>query len=184
MRYDLLCHPDTPMPDIGSVSADIYRVGRAHLTARYTVAGDIGSLVMPMMMRSERADELWRTTCFELFVGRANDGGYMELNFSPSTRWAAYTFQDYRADQREAHLVHFPRLDLRASTRELSLTAALDFSDVSDENLAGEFRFNVCAVLEAKDGRKSYWALAHGPGAPDFHRRDCFTGILAPPPGA
>jgi len=35
-------------------------------------------------------------------------------------------------------------------------------------------------VIEEKDGAKSYWALAHPPGAPDFHHRDCFAIELAP----
>jgi len=31
------------------------------------------------------------------------------------------------------------------------------------------------AVLEETNGRKSYWALVHRPGQPDFHHSDCFT---------
>jgi hypothetical protein len=37
------------------------------------------------------------------------------------------------------------------------------------------------AVIEAKDGSKSYWALAHPPSKPDFHNADCFTARLAAP---
>jgi hypothetical protein len=35
------------------------------------------------------------------------------------------------------------------------------------------------AVIETRDGAKSYWALAHPPGKPDFHHADCFIGQLA-----
>jgi hypothetical protein len=31
------------------------------------------------------------------------------------------------------------------------------------------------AVLEQTDGTKSYWALAHPPGKPDFHDPACFA---------
>ena len=35
------------------------------------------------------------------------------------------------------------------------------------------------AILEEKDGTKSYWALAHPPGdKPDFHAADCFAASL------
>ena len=31
------------------------------------------------------------------------------------------------------------------------------------------------AVIEETDGTKSYWALRHPPGPPDFHHPDCFA---------
>ena len=38
---------------------------------------------------------------------------------------------------------------------------------------------NLSAVLEEKDGTKSYWALAHPAGdKPDFHAPDCFAAKL------
>ena len=37
------------------------------------------------------------------------------------------------------------------------------------------------AVIEEIDGTKSYWALAHAPGPPDFHNRDCFIATLPAP---
>ena len=33
-------------------------------------------------------------------------------------------------------------------------------------------RVSITAVIEEKGGRKSYWALAHPPGRPDFHHAD------------
>ena len=36
-------------------------------------------------------------------------------------------------------------------------------------------------AIEEQDGRKSYWALAHPPGKPDFHHPDCFVLDLPPP---
>ena len=40
------------------------------------------------------------------------------------------------------------------------------------------FAIGLSAVLEQQDGTKSYWALAHPPGAPDFHHPDCFVARL------
>jgi hypothetical protein len=39
----------------------------------------------------------------------------------------------------------------------------------------------ISAVIEETNGTKSYWALAHPPGAPDFHHPDCFTLQLEAP---
>lgn len=40
------------------------------------------------------------------------------------------------------------------------------------------------AVIEEKDGTKSYWALRHPPGKPDFHHPDCFALTLEAPEAA
>ena len=40
---------------------------------------------------------------------------------------------------------------------------------------------NLTAVIEERDGTKSYWALNHPPdGPPDFHHPACFTLELPP----
>lgn len=62
--------------------------------------------------------------------------------------------------------------------------------DVSDEHFALEAVFAVgglqgalglSAVIEEMGGTKSYWALAHPPGAPDFHHPTCFAATLPAP---
>ena len=42
-------------------------------------------------------------------------------------------------------------------------------------------RIALSAVIEEVDGTKSYWALRHPPGAPDFHHPDCFALELPAP---
>ena len=37
------------------------------------------------------------------------------------------------------------------------------------------------SVIEELDGTKSYWALAHPPGQPDFHHPACFAATLPAP---
>ena len=40
------------------------------------------------------------------------------------------------------------------------------------------WHLGLSAVLEEKNGTKSFWALAHGDGLPDFHNPDCFVAKL------
>ena len=47
-------------------------------------------------------------------------------------------------------------------------------SDLPDE----PFDLGLTAVIEEVDGTKSYWALAHAPGPPDFHNRDCWIATV------
>jgi hypothetical protein len=42
------------------------------------------------------------------------------------------------------------------------------------------WRLGVSAVIEESDGAKSYWALKHAPGKPDFHHADSFAYELNP----
>jgi hypothetical protein len=41
--------------------------------------------------------------------------------------------------------------------------------------------YGLCAVIEERDARLSYWALAHPPGRPDFHHPACFAATLPAP---
>ena len=43
-----------------------------------------------------------------------------------------------------------------------------------------EWQLGLSAILEEKDGTKSYWALSHpGGDKPDFHDPVCFAARLA-----
>jgi hypothetical protein len=48
------------------------------------------------------------------------------------------------------------------------------------ELLNGPWHLGLSAIVEDTNGGKSYWALAHPPGKPDFHHADCFTLELSP----
>ena len=45
------------------------------------------------------------------------------------------------------------------------------------------WQLGLTAVIEEEGGHRSYWALAHAPGKPDFHAPTCFAATL-PAPGA
>jgi hypothetical protein len=154
------------------LEAHVARQGSA-LHLRYVMAGRIGDLLLPPPGAPSRADGLWRRTCFEAFVRPAGEG-YVEFNLSPSTQWAAYGFSAYRQGMRAADVAP-PRVETRAGADSLELEALLDLSF-----LQGSARLGLSAVIEEKSGAKSYWALAHPPGKPDFHHSDCFALELPP----
>jgi hypothetical protein len=51
--------------------------------------------------------------------------------------------------------------------------------DLSDWPASSDWRLGLSAVIEETNGRKSYWALTHPPGQPDFHHSDCFAAELS-----
>ncbi len=178
MRAPLIRHVDTPCAAVTRIDIEIDRPSLSALSLRFIVTGAIGSLKIPGEAAPSRKDELWRRTCFEAFVRGGNAEAYYEFNFSPSTEWAAYRFDRYREGMANADSVDQVPIENVAGAARYELTARID--PLALDGLDGErFQFGLSAVIEAADGGKSYWALAHPPGKPDFHRQDCFTLEIA-----
>ena len=129
---------------------------------RYRVDG-CSALVVPPFKGHGQADELWKTTCFELFL-YDGEGRYRELNFSPSGQWAMYGFAGYRHRDGDVALRDYP--EIKHDTGE-SVFVQTVFIDAAI--LLGAERAALTAVIEEKGGRPSYWALAHNGLKPDFH---------------
>ena len=132
---------------------------------------------MPPAAGRNRADGLWRHTCFELFCTGAGQGGYAEFNFAPSECWAAYDFSSYRQGMKPRPVTRPPVIAARRGGDVLILDVAMrvcDFPSLPS-------RIGLCAVIEEEGGIMSYWALAQAGPKPDFHHPGCFAATLAPP---
>lgn len=174
--HALVPHPDTPARSIRSVTVEMRMTGpRKVLLAFYAAPG--AALAVSSAVLPGRADELWRHTCFELFVRPVDGPAYFEFNLSPSGQWAAYAFDDYRAGMRDLDLPVDPHIELERQGETFVLEADVDLAAIAQ----GKLLAGLSAVIEEVDGTKSYWALNHPPGAPDFHHPDCFALEL---PGA
>ena len=170
MRQTLRLHPDSHCAAATRIEADVARPRPGNLILSYVVSGRTSDLRWPPVLAAERADELWRHTCFEAFVRPSTGSAYYEFNFSPSTQWAAYQFSGYRSGMRVATEIAAPRIEVRSDEATFTLQAALELDGLSSPLYLG-----LSAVLEETNGRKSYWALAHPPGKADFHHADCFA---------
>ena len=170
MRQPLIVHPTTPRGPVSEIVVEVVRSGRL-LMLDYVVAGDIDALALPAEAERVRADRLWEQSCFEVFIGAQDD--YLEINLAPSTAWAAYRFHGYRHAVRNAGIEPPDIATIRMEDRfELRATARINW-------WAGPI--GLAAVIQEKNGTKSYWALAHPPGVPDFHHPDCFALELPAP---
>ena len=167
----LVRHPESPPHEL-MVDVAVDRSGET-LSLRYTVTGAVGGVALPPRGASGRSDGLWRTTCFEAFV-RGQGDSYAEFNFAPSGGWAAYAFEDYRQEPRDLD-VREPAILFGRSEREMMLTVELELPADFERTAAP---LALSAVIEDLEGAKSYWALAHPDGMPDFHAVDCFVAKL------
>src|SRR5262245_61270225 len=176
MRQTLKHHPDSRSSSPTKIEVDVARPHPGHLVLRYIVTGTIGDLCLPRITASARAHELWKHTCFEAFIRDSRQPWYYELNFAPSTQWAAYRFDGYRSGMSVASEVRAPRIEVQSTPERYELQAALEVPGLPSD---ADWRFALSAVIEETSGGKSYWALAHPPGQPDFHHSDCFALELA-----
>jgi len=177
MRLNLASHPATlPARPAFAVWATIEHASALGAVASTNIWFGVGApasrFAMPEGEQPGRAEELWTTTCFEVFL-RANDSqSYREWNFAPSGSWAAYDFSDYRSGMAAADVAEpYVRFEDNMTWFALGATIAVP--------ACTRWQLGLSAVLEERDGTKSYWALAHPPGdKPDFHAADCFAARL------
>lgn len=158
---------------IRALDALAERDGEAGLRFRYALDADSSALRIPMVRPQQRTDELWKHTCFEAFVASPSHGeAYRELNFSPSTEWAAYSFERYRKGMAPVTPASAPRVDVTRSGSQLVVDAHIGLHGLLPEQWytrGMKLRIALAAVIEEDSGRISYWALKHAPDKPDFH---------------
>lgn len=180
MRAELICHPDTPAAAVRSVAVDIRLSNEGGFALRFLVEGDIGALMLPdgegdLVIADSATDGLWQSSCFEAFLAEAGAPDYTEFNYAPDGRWACYQFDDYRDLAGPDELAPWA-MAVESDPRQYALHVEPGVFPDEDSRLA------LSAVIEERDGTKSYWALYHPPGKPDFHHPDCFRLALRAPP--
>jgi hypothetical protein len=178
MLLNLVPHPTTPSADPAfKVWATVDHAAAFGAMATTNIWFGVGApaarFVLPEASEPGRADQLWQTTCFEAFLKADGLEAYREWNFAPSGDWAAYDFAGYRQGMTRAEVAAPPyiRLEDNLTWWTLGATIAVEADRA--------WQLGVSAVLEEKDGTKSYWALAHPAEKPDFHHADCFAARLA-----
>lgn len=150
------------------------RIGESGtLLFRYVLRAEISRVRLPPAKSAERADGLWKHTCFEAFVKVPAAVSYYELNFAPSRQWAVYRFNAYREGISSPDLAS-PEISVRRFDDRLEIDAAVRLHDLIGQQSASHLQVGLSAVVEEESGTLSYWALKHGPGKADFHCPDGF----------
>ncbi|QBX37714.1 DOMON-like domain-containing protein [Brevundimonas sp. S30B] len=165
MRLALIPHPSTAEVGGLTLEVEVRRAGRM-LSLEYAVGGPVETVRWPQRAARVRTDGLWRTTCFEAFVGAG--AGYAEANLSPSGAWALYKFDGYRDGMRAVE-APAPFTVVRQAPGRAVLTADVKLPPEATGPIG------LCAVIERWDGAISYWALAHPSDKPDFHHPESFA---------
>lgn len=127
--------------------------------------------------RPARKSELWKHTCFELFIPAKDSNAYLEFNGSPSGDWNLYSFKGYREAMSEYSLSNELAPKLLVQSRGESSVETLwslplpairqGFLSAGVSSLQFE-SVGITVVLETSVAT-TYWALAHDGIKPDFH---------------
>ena len=170
----LILHPDSTCRGVKAIAVEAVRGPQGSLVLEYQTSG-MPELALPdpdTVTDSMRADALWRHTCFEAFVRAFGGESYCEFNFSPFGQWAAYRFDGYRRNRRDADVAR-PLIKAGARAGGFMLRAELDLGGLPA--LSGDWRIGIAAVIEDADGNLAYWALKHPSAKADFHHGDGFA---------
>ena len=155
------------------------RVSRraATISVEYRLTGTVNDIRVPTPADPPaRRHDLWRGTCFELFVKPASQPAYWEFNLTPDGDWNVYHFDAYRQGMREEPGITQPAIEFSSTPRERLLTATLDLPALP--LVDGELQVGISSVIENTTGELSYWALKHPAARADFHRHDGLTLTL------
>jgi hypothetical protein len=138
--------------------------------ATFRLEGRVDRIKIPEAKPSVRTDNLWKTTCFEIFWQPVGGTSYREFNLSPSGRWAAYDFDAFREGMRDAPV---DAISLACTHHSANGEGELVLKAGIAADLPSPAQVALNAIVEHADGGMQYWALAFPPGKPEFHSEAC-----------
>ncbi len=159
--HPLMLHVTCDLGPVRAVTASIVPTPQG-CEAEFRLDGPVEHVALPPVATQARRDNLWQTTCCEIFWQPLGETSYREFNLSPSGQWAAYDFDSFREGMRDAAV---EAVVIACSQDDAGMT--LKASIAAD--LPGPAQVALNAIVENKNGSKQYWALAFPPGKPEFH---------------
>ncbi len=121
----------------------------------------------------KRADELWKSTCFEVFW-QYKDQQYLELNVSPDGRWNVYQFDQYREGMKPFQSIEFVQFKTQRYGHRYELLVTMNIPDAVLQGGLLNSQMSATAVLSTQAGNE-YWAVRHAGSKPDFHLQESFV---------
>ena len=137
-----------------------------HLTLSFSLKNINNHYLFERQGDAKRVDELWKATCFEIFIKNPNGKAYWELNIAPNGSWNFYRFSDYKKDMQEELRVLPPKVLFIREGDEVALSFKLDFTEVLFEK---NINFNLALILLDVEGERHFFTLNPKEGLADFH---------------
>jgi len=137
-----------------------------HLSLSFALKGAFEGYLFDTKNHVKRVDELWKATCFEVFIKNQNAKEYWELNIAPSGAWNFYHFSDYKKKMQEESRVLIPKVIFKKERDEVYVNVEIDFTEkLFDEKV----EFNLALILLDVERKRHFFTLNPKEGLPDFH---------------
>lgn len=149
-------------------------IKKKSVSLSFTLQGVLAEYSFEETKNRQRANELWRTTCFELFLASRENEDYYELNFSSSLAWNLYHLSSYRADVQEVQVLSEPTIRINKQENQFQICLELELEELCLEQFN---LYNVASILLTKENERTFWSVKHEKDVPDFHHRSNFLKI-------
>ena len=154
--------------------ASIKRLDQSILALDYELLAPPDELNWPAARASpERRDELWKSTCLEMFIAQPDEPSYWEINLAPNGDWNVYRLDGYRHGLQAEPSIQRISLSSGSAADRHQLQASIELPPALSQ--VALLEANLCAVLQHVNGSNSYWALCHPGSEADFHARTGFV---------
>ena len=169
----LTCFGNDVVPD-WLLKARLKRVSHRCLALDYELVAPAAEVMWPTASISpQRRDELWLSTCLELFIANPGSDPYWEINLSPNGDWNVYQLSGYRQGLLPEPCIECMNMNAHSAADRHQLHATLELPPAL--LAASTLHANLCAVLQHVNTTTSYWAVCHPSHEADFHARSGFV---------
>jgi len=136
------------------------------IKGHFEIAGELENYLFDKAQKQSRKDELWKRTCFELFLANRDRPNYYELNMSPSNEWNFYHFSDYKQEMKEEKNISEPLVYLSQTPKGYLFSFEFElYTNVVEDN----FIFNLAVILLNTKGVRHFYSIHQREEKVDFH---------------
>lgn len=163
----------TPYSDalIDKIESEL-TIENKYLQISFSIKGILSEYFFPSKVEQKRVNELWKSTCFELFLANSKTEAYYELNFSSSLAWNFYCLSGYRNELEEVQNVSTSKIEVFKSADEFKIVLEIKIDKLNEFDIC-----NIACVLLNKKNERIFYSVYHHLDKADFHNRQNFFKI-------
>lgn len=154
------------------VNADISLIQNT-LYLKYIISGNISSIKLTPTKQSK---DLWKNTCFELFLSNKNITEYLEFNWAPSGKWNIFKFKDYRE---RANKDTYEKSDFIVKNDNDNIIFESEIIlNKYNKNISLDINnllIGISVIIETNT--LEYWSNQHLHNKPDFHNKSSYLTL-------
>ncbi len=147
-------------------------LSQGKISLHFKIIGTLKNYQFPQRDKPKRANELWKATCFELFLANSKTKTYYEINISAILHWNIYRLETYRAEPKELIVSSKPFIMVKEDEQSYEIDFELECKEL---DLTEFDQYNLAVILLNKQNERDFWAVNPVGDSLDFHDRGGFV---------